>query len=520
MSLVMIVLLLTSTAVAAYDLSFLASGCDIRGTFVDDLTGLNPTVSYCLGRAFAKKLGPYKTILLGRDPRTHGEVLTKSFCSGFLDENSLATTPSSHVKITGLATTPSVFHSCLTGFVDGGVMITASHLPKDRNGLKIFTKDGPLSVKERDDLLKEAGRIMDDCDLDGTHTGEGFEIVNFMSVYVSFLVDFVNERVGEKGLAGLKILVNSGGGSGYFLVDVLEQCGSDVSSSINLSPNGSFPKGPPNPENKNMVKETIEACEREKNVDLAIMLDTDGDRVGFITPSSTGEYVPLNRNRFVAVMAAILANSRPEGEETAYVVTDSVTSTGLEKFVNGLPGMRMMRFKKGYMNVINEAKRLCKEEGKAAELAIETSGHSAFRANNWMDDGTYSAVVVVCELAKRGGRVNDMIAGLEEASFEEELRLQVLENETSDVYAKIEAAVRGDGRWMVDELNKEGVRLVLGGEWGSGWFMLRPSLHDPVVSMQVECDEGVAAKLVSEVRNVIFGAVGDNVSYGDLDAIE
>lgn len=80
--------------------------------------------------------------------------------------------------------------------------------------------------------------------------------------------------------------------------------------------------------------------------------------------------------------------------------------------------------------------------------------------------------------------------------------------------------MRGDGRWMVDELNKEGVRLVLGGEWGSGWFMLRPSLHDPVVSMQVECDEGVAAKLVSEVRNVIFGAVGDNVSYGDLDAIE
>ena len=78
----------------------------------------------------------------------------------------------------------------------------------------------------------------------------------------------------------------------------------------------------------------------------------------------------------------------------------SVTSLGLEKFVNGLKNMRMVRFKKGYMNVINEAKRLC-GEGVDAELAIETSGHSAVRGNSFMDDGTYSAIVVVCELARR-----------------------------------------------------------------------------------------------------------------------
>ena len=80
--------------------------------------------------------------------------------------------------------------------------------------------------------------------------------------------------------------------------------------------------------------------------------------------------------------------------------------------------------------------------------------------------------------------------------------------------------MKNDGRWKVDELNREGVRLVLEGEGGEGWFMLRPSLHDPVVSMQVECEVEKSKRLVGEVRNLIFAAVQDAVDFGELDGVE
>ncbi|GMH76497.1 hypothetical protein TrST_g10057 [Triparma strigata] len=526
----LLLLLLLLAVVRSYDLSYLKSGSDIRGTFssassADNSSSgqnLTPRISYSIGAALARTLPPSSSLLLGRDPRLSGPSLLNSFSLG------LTTTQGLTTKTTNIATTPSIFQACLTGYADYGCIVTASHLPSDKNGFKIFDKHGPVSVERRDELLKVAGRIYDEIEgeeYENEGRGEG---VDYMEVYVASLVDYVESSLGPKGLSGLKVLLNSGSGSGFYLNEVLGRCGADVSCSINLKPDGRFQNGPPNPEAKRMVTETIKACEKSSEVDLGIMLDTDGDRVGFITPGENGRFVPLNRNRFVAVMASILANNNEGGKEIV-VVTDSVTSLGLEKFVNGLKNMRMVRFKKGYMNVINEAKRLC-GEGVDAELAIETSGHSAFRGNSFMDDGTYSAIVVVCELARRrreaggkGGSVMDWIEGLEEASFEEELRLQVLqpkETPTINIYERIEEAVKNDGRWKVDELNREGVRLVLEGEWGEGWFMLRPSLHDPVVSMQVECEVEKSKRLVGEVRNLIFAAVQDAVDFGELDGVE
>ena len=107
------------------------------------------------------------------------------------------------------------------------------------------------------------------------------------------------------------------------------------------------------------------------------------------------------------------------------MVADSVISSGLEEFVNGSVGASIVRYKKGYMNVINEARRL-KASGVNAALAIETSGHSAFADNGWLDDGTYSAVLACCEVKRRmqagEGGVMAMIAGMREAGYEEEVR--------------------------------------------------------------------------------------------------
>lgn len=99
----------------------------------------------------------------------------------------------------------------------------------------------------------------------------------------------------EAPLCGLKIVLNSGHGSGGFFEGVLEDLGADVTASIHNKPDGSFPAGIPNPESLPMIEETLEAC-RKSNADIGILLDTDADRCGMVLKSQDG-YEALNRNR-------------------------------------------------------------------------------------------------------------------------------------------------------------------------------------------------------------------------------
>lgn len=174
--------------------------------------------------------------------------------------------------------------------------------------------------------------------------------------------------------------------------------GADITGSRFLEPDGRFPNHQPNPENADAMRSICDAV-TETGADFGIIFDTDVDRAGAVLPSDGG-VIALDRNRLIALMTAILV--RQYGPIT--VVTDSITSTGLTDFINFL-GCRHHRFKRGYRNVINEAKRLlaleeaakkAKEETDAefanAILAMETSGHGALRENYFLDDGAYIIV--------------------------------------------------------------------------------------------------------------------------------
>lgn len=238
-------------------------------------------------------------------------------------------------------------------------------------------------------------------------------------------------------------------------------------------------------------------CE-ECNADLGILFDTDADRSGFILPrnvdgGNNADYEPLNRNRLIALLSTIFAKSSPGST----IVTDSVTSEGLSKFLVNDLDLIHVRFLKGYANVIGKAREILENGTGQAEMAIETSGHCAMRENGWMDDGTYTAVKVVGLLArtvKEGGNsLLDSISGLEEMPVEDEIRMEVVDgslDSTGLIFDQLaEAIVRranekgGEEGWELDEENLEGVRVRTG---GGGFFMLRKSLHDPLISLQVE----------------------------------
>lgn len=327
-----------------------------------------------------------------------------------------------------------------------------------------------------------------------------------MPHYADKLKNAILEQVktGDKPLEGLNIVLNAGNGSGGFFNDVLKELGADVSASIWLEPDGDFPAGyVPNPESSTMIAETTKACE-EANADIGIMLDTDADRCGFVVPRTVSEdgtrstYEALNRNRLIALLSVIFSESSPG----CAIVTDSVTSEGLATFLQDDLGLQHVRYLKGYANVINKARELTESGAANAEMAIETSGHCAMKENAYLDDGTYTAVKVVSLLARVAADSNtsllDLISNYQEMPEVSELRMELLDEslESTSVvfdFAALEIeqlceSVGGDedpavATWSLDNDNLEGIRVRTG---NGGFFMLRKSLHDPVISLQVE----------------------------------
>jgi phosphomannomutase len=334
--------------------------------------------------------------------------------------------------------------------------------------------------------------------------------VNYMPHYASTLKTAILKEVGsdeapEKALEGLRIVLNTGNGSGGFFHKVLEELGADVSASIHVEPDGAFPAYIPNPESSQMIAETTRVCE-EANADIGIMLDTDADRCGFVVPRSVNkdgtrsDYEALNRNRLIALLGVIFSKTSPG----CAIVTDSVTSEGLETFLQDDLGLQHVRYLKGYANVINKARELTEAGIANAEVAIETSGHCAMQENGYLDDGTYTAVKVIGLLARvsrdtDNKSVLDLISNLKEMPEEGELRMPVLDETLQTTSALFDFMAleieqlcqsgidededRAVAMWSLDEDNLEGIRVRTG---KGGFFMLRKSLHDPVISLQVE----------------------------------
>ncbi|MBQ8494875.1 MAG: phosphomannomutase/phosphoglucomutase, partial [Clostridia bacterium] len=167
--------------------------------------------------------------------------------------------------------------------------------------------------------------------------------------------------------------------------------------------------------------------------------------------------------------------------------TDSITSDGLKAFIEQRLGGHHRRFKRGYRNVINEAQRLC-AEGKNAPLAIETSGHAALRDNYFLDDGAYLITRIIIKLAQ-GQAPETLLAGLQEPAEAQEVRFAITEPEFSaygkQVLAELEQYAAAQG-WQVADDSCEGVRISFPAGDGDGWLLLRLSVHDPVMPMNVE----------------------------------
>ena len=461
------------------DYSVLKSGTDIRGVASDifnNKVNLTDEAVKDITKAFVvwyvnKFSKSYNEMVMavGHDSRITGPEISQKVIEALSE---------SGVKVLdcGLSSTPAMFMTTVDLKTDAAIEITASHHPADRNGLKFFLPTGGLNASDISEIIELANSREE---VISSSNGE-IEPINYMEQYAARLRKMICDAVGkteaEKPLKEYKIVVDAGNGvGGFYAKEVLEKLGADIKGSRFLEPDGMFPNHIPNPENETAMESICEAVV-SSNADLGLIFDTDVDRAGCVGPDG----MEINRNRLIALASYIATN----GRKNAIVVTDSVTSDGLKKFIEEDLGCVHYRYRRGYKNVINKAVEL-NEKGMDCPIAIETSGHAALKENYFLDDGAYLVTKIVIELA-RGKNINELIKNLELPVEEKEIRFDI-NAENFKAY----------GEWVINEFkeyfsskkgyviasdNREGIRVSN----ENGWFLLRLSVHDPVMPMNFE----------------------------------
>lgn len=485
----------------------LQNGSDIRGFALNTSKQKKNLTEETIGRIANGFVHWFKTnhevsfehtiVAVGHDSRVTGEEIKNTLI------NRLTKVGMTVIDV-GMATTPAMFmatqyndYNC-----DASIMITASHLPAEYNGLKFFTKTGGLEHENITAILDHAyeGAALPESSVGKVVSKKLLEdyAADLREKIRSGLPESINK---DKPLKGRHIIVDAGNGAGGFFADqVLEPLGADTSGSQFLDPNGKFPNHVPNPDNKEAMA-SIQQAVLKNGADLGIIFDTDADRSAVVDNEGNS----INRNNLIGLIGAIVLKEEPG----ATIVTNSPVSAHLEKFIESLGG-KVDRYISGYRNVINRGIEL-NEQGVNCPLAIETSGHAALRENYFLDDGAYlvaKLLVADAVMQEEGKTVTDLIQNLNQPAETEEVRF-VLRSADYKRSGKLvleaftDFAAQTPGMEVVLD-NKEGVRVNTSGVLGKGWLLLRMSLHEPKLVLQIESDEKGKIPLIKMILRTYF----------------
>lgn len=345
---------------------------DIRGIAEyesGDGADLTPETMYALGQGVGtymqQKYG--KRVICGKDNRLSSDELHGAFISGLLATGCIVTSA-------GHASSPMIyFASCFYDF-DGGINITASHNPKQYNGVKLVAKNAnSICGQEIQEILK----IIQTEDF-AQGKGELFS----KEIFPDYLAE-IKRRVQLP--KKLKVVLDAGNGiTGIFAPAIFRELGCEVIEQ-HCELDGNFPNHEANPESeKNM--EDVKARVIQEGADLGLAFDGDGDRVGVVDEKG--------RFRMADYLLIPLARDLLNRHPGASVIFDIKSSKVVEEDIRAHGG-KPIRYKTGHSYI--EAKM--KETG--ALLGGETSGHIFF-AENWFgfDDGMYAAARIA-ELVSR-----------------------------------------------------------------------------------------------------------------------
>ena len=419
---------------------------DVRGIYPAEL---DERGAYAIGRAYVQQFEP-RRIAVGRDMRLSSPVMAAELMRG-------AAAAGADVLDLGLVGTEMVYFAVGELELDGGVMVTASHNPKEYTGMKIVRR-GALPVGGESGLLDVRDRALALTEVEGDGADGG--TITPYDIWPAY-VDRVLSLVDVSAIRPLKVVIDAANGmAGVMLPPVLERLPIEAVQCY-FEPDGSFPNHEPNPllpENREfIVRKTL-----EEGADLGVAFDGDADRCFFV--DDTGEFVPGD------FATALLAESVLEKEPGAKVIYDVRASWAVPETIERAGGTALVN-RVGHAYIKH---RMRKED---AAFGGEVSGHYYFRDFSQADSGVVPFLMMLEVISKKGRKLSEILAPFRSTFF----LTGELNTPVPDVALKLqELKERYAGEAEISHLDGISVDAR---DWH---FNVRPSNTEPLLRLNLE----------------------------------
>ncbi|MDD5032212.1 MAG: phosphomannomutase/phosphoglucomutase [Patescibacteria group bacterium] len=431
---------------------------DIRGIYPDEL---DEETAFIAGQAYANLTG-VKKVVIGRDMRIGSDKLGESFATGLIDQG---------VDVDDLGQVPIDAVYFATGYYkyDGGIMVTASHNPKEYNGFKMVIRDNGTEMVRGNQLYE----FFRDKSFTSKEPKGEIKKRDIISDYLKHILSFVD----IKEIKPFKIVVDAGNGMAGKIMPLLFKELPCELIPLNFTLDGNFPAHPSNPllpESRVQIFKKV----REEKADFGVIMDGDTDRLFFV--DENGEFIQADTT--LLVLAKYFLGKEP-GAGIAYNV---ICSRSVREKVKEWGG-RPLRAPVGFVNVAKAVK-----DGDGV-MSGEVSAHYSFRDNYYSDSGFIAFLILLALISKEGRKLSEIVAGLNPYYRLDEINMKTEKME------EIIAAAR--------EKFKDGEQDELDGltvEYKDWWINIRPSNTEPLLRITIEANtKEIAEEKEKEVRKFL-----------------
>ena len=437
---------------------------DIRGIYPSEI---NEEAAFGVGRAFVKYTGA-KSVVVCRDARISSQVLFEALVNGIIDQGA-------DVYDVGQAPTECLYFSVGNYDFDAGIMITASHNPKEYNGFKMIKKDGDI-------INIIAGKDMEEMVTRGEFKEEKKGEVKEKDMWGDYLRHILS-FVDLKEISSMKIVVDASNGVAGHVISKIKDMLPVKIIPLNFEPNGNFPNHAPNPLEEGSIDGIGETIRKEK-ADFGFIFDGDADRVFLL--DENGQFVRADAT--LLLLARYFLGKNP-GMAVAY---NAICSKAVPEFVRKWGG-NPIRTKVGFVNV---RAGILENNGI---MGGELSGHYCFKDNYYMDSGMIAFSVLLQIISKdisassNISKVSEIVKELSPYAKSSELNFKVQDKDSILEKAKQKYS---DGKQ--DFL--DGITV----EYENWWFNMRPSNTEPLLRLTVEAN---TQELLAQKQEELSGLI-------------
>jgi phosphomannomutase len=439
----------------------------VRGVIGQSLT---PTLLTRFAQAFGTHTGS-GTIVVGRDPRTSGEMVKHAVIAGILSSGG-------RVVDIGVCPVPTVQLQVRRRKANGGIAITASHNPAEWNALKFIGSNG---------LFLDAGQARELLDIyhQGEYTkvsGDEIRSVEEVEGAADAHIEAIIDALGPLPSAGrrLRVVLDSCNGAGSIVgPKLLTALGAEVIA-INVTPDGSFPRpAEPLPENLTDLCDAV----KKHGADVGFAQDMDADRLAIVSEQGT----PIGED-YTLVLAALYVLGREPGAVVANLSTTSALEDVAKKFNCPL-----------FLTKIGEVNVTDKMQQQNAVIGGEGNGGVIYPRINFARDSLVGMALVLHLLAESGKSISQLL--------DQFPRYSVVKEKMVCPSAKIPAVLKmlrqEYGKFPLD--TRDGVKVTL----PDGWFLVRGSNTEPIIRVVAESSEESKAKeIVAQVYEQVARCIG------------